>query len=801
MLSSSVFAWHSLFAAGSEIDTHTLFWLASPVLLLLGVVLVLEVLGMRYIPNNRVGIVEKLWSPKGSVTEGRIIALGGEAGFQADLLRGGIHFGLWRWQYRIHKVPLVTVTQGKIGYVYARDGEPLLPSQTLGRVGNCNNFQDARAFLGEGPSEGDEAARGQRGRQRAILREGVYALNLALYVVITEDIVYRLNLQGQNESETLRSWQTELRRMDGFNPVIVGGPIQYVSDTSADDDQGVTRSAADAVRVKRPKNAPAQDVLPVLDGITQGPIDTIAIVTVHDGPSLTPGEIIAPAVGNDRDDPNYHNNFQDPDAFLRAGGRRGRQYVPLTDGTYFINRWFATVELTPKTVIPIGYVGVVVSYHGRAGRDLSGDAFRHGERVAEGERGVWERPLGPGKYPFNMYAGNIVLVPTTNFVLHWITGRSETHRYDESLRSIDLVTKDAYEPLLPLSVVVHIDYQKAPGVIQRFGDVKKLITQTLDPMLSAYFRDVAHKKTMLELLHQRDDIQHESRDELRRKFLEFDIECVDVLIGKPDTAEAGGKIETLLEQLRLRQLSIEQIETFERQRAASEKQRTLNEAQAQASMQTQLTNSRVQVQIIENQGEAELARARKQAEQLVVTAQAENQKRILQAEADLVRSRKQAEQTVVTAQAESQQRILAGRGEGSRIAQIGLSEASVLLRKINSFGDPRLWALSQVAEHLSHSSQPLVPERVFVAGANGENGHGTNPAQGMLGLLINLLVAEKSGFQLSDSAGLGTLNEFADRITKEAMESMGQASMGTTPATSAALGVEIEAAATAKPVT
>jgi uncharacterized membrane protein YqiK len=436
--------------------------------------------------------------------------------------------------------------------------------------------------------------------------------------------------------------------------------------------------------------------------------------------------------------------------------------------------------MIPKTVVPIGYVGVVVSYYGRVGRDVSGDAFRHGERVAEGERGVWERPLGPGKYPFNTYAGNIILVPTTNFVLHWITGKSESHRYDESLRSIDLVTKDAYEPMLPLSVVVHIDYQKAPSVIQRFGDVKRLITQTLDPMLSAYFRDIAHKKTMLELLQQRDSIQGEGREALRRKFREFDIECVDVLIGKPTTAEADGKIETLLEQLRLRQLSIEQIETYERQRAASEKLRTLNEAQATATKQTELTNSLVQVRIVENQSEAELARARKQAEQTVVTAQAENQKRILQAEADLVRARKQAEQTVVTAEAESQQRVLAGRGEGSRIMQIGLSEASVLLRKIGSFGDPRLYALQQVAEHLSHSSQPLVPERVFMAGGtggNGDNGHGSANAQGLLGLLINLLVAEKSGFQLSDAGGMATLQEFADRMTREAMESMQQTAM------------------------
>jgi hypothetical protein len=185
----------------------------------LGVILVTELLGMRYIPNNCVGIVEKLWSKSGSVPEGSIIALAGEAGYQADVLRGGFHFGLWRWQYRLHKTRLVTIGQGKIGYLYARDGEPLAPSQTLGRVVPCNNFQDARAFLGERPAA-DEAAeadcRGQRGRQRAILREGVYAINLALFVVVTEDGVYRLPGLGSNEVQNLAAWQKELREQDGL---------------------------------------------------------------------------------------------------------------------------------------------------------------------------------------------------------------------------------------------------------------------------------------------------------------------------------------------------------------------------------------------------------------------------------------------------------------------------------------------------------------------------------------------------------------------------------------------------------
>src|SRR5205814_5386350 len=91
---------------------------------------------------------------------------------------------------------------------------------------------------------------------------------------------------------------------------------------------------------------------------------------------------------------------------------------------------------------------------------------------------------------------------------------------------------------------------------------------------------------------------------------------------------------------------------------------------------------------------------------------------------------------------------------------------------------------------LSHSSQPLVPERVFMAGGgNGENGHSTAAGQGLLGLLINLLVAEKSGFQLAENSGLGNLQEFADRMTRDAMDFMQQAAM----AGNAPLPVSVEA--------
>ncbi len=76
----------------------------------------------------------------------------------------------------------------------------------------------------------------------------------------------------------------------------------------------------------------------------------------------------------------------------------------------------------------------------------------------------------------------------------------------------------------------------------------------------------------------------------------------------------------------------------------------------------------------------------------------------------------------------------------------GEAEANVLRKKVTSYTDPRLYALSLVARNLAASRQPLVPERLFVAGGDGR-AEDRLSAQGLLGTLIQLLVAEKAGFQ------------------------------------------------------
>src|SRR4029077_422941 len=128
-----------------------------------------------------------------------------------------------------------------------------------------------------------------------------------------------------------------------------------------------------------------------------------------------------------------------------------------------------------------------------------------------------------------------------------------------------------------------------------------------------------------------------------------------------------------------------------------------------------------------NRGDAKLALARKQAEESVVTAEAEGKRR------------------VVLAESEGRSKVLVGEGEGRRLTLEGEAEAKVQERKIASFGDPRLYALAQVAQKLSESKQPLVPERLLMAGgADGKS------SQNLVGMLLSLMVAEKSGLALDD---------------------------------------------------
>ena len=66
------------------------FWIVGLVLL---VIAACELAGLRYIANNRVGVVEKLWSVKGSVPEGGSSRSTARRGFRRRSCVAALHFG------------------------------------------------------------------------------------------------------------------------------------------------------------------------------------------------------------------------------------------------------------------------------------------------------------------------------------------------------------------------------------------------------------------------------------------------------------------------------------------------------------------------------------------------------------------------------------------------------------------------------------------------------------------------------------------------------------------------------------
>ena len=192
-------------------------------LVLLGVLLTLalgyrffiRILGMVIVPNNGVGIVTKkfgLGGKNSTLPDGKIVALEGEAGIQADTLAPGLHFWLWPWQFSVSVVPFITIEEGKIGVVEARDGVPLSGGRVLAKQVDCDSFQNARAFLHNG---------GQRGPQITIIPPGTYRINTALFTVNDEPALdirdNRVGIITTKEGQSLPTGEIAGIRVDGHN--------------------------------------------------------------------------------------------------------------------------------------------------------------------------------------------------------------------------------------------------------------------------------------------------------------------------------------------------------------------------------------------------------------------------------------------------------------------------------------------------------------------------------------------------------------------------------------------------------
>ena len=509
--------------------------LIIPVLcaLLVVVVGIPFLLGIVVIGERQVGVVIKRLGFK-RLAPGKLIATTGEAGYQADTLAPGLHFGYWRWQYRIIKVPVTVIPQGEIGLVVAADGAQNPPQRILGRVVDSDYYQNAGKFLHN---------EGEKGRQLGIMTAGTYRINTALFTVIT----------ARNAKE---------HGMD-------------------------------------PEDLMVYSVEP----------DKVGIVTTKDGIPIEEGEIAGPAVPG-------HDNFQNGQAFISHEGRRGLQEQILLSGSWNLNPWFVDVEQVEMTEIPIGYVGVVISFVGQAHEDVSGVEFKHGDLVMPGHKGVWVEPLYPGKHPINTRVMRVELVPTTNIVLNWAE-RTEAHLYDANLSSITVRSHDGFAFNLDVSQIIHVAALDAPKVISRVGSMQNLVDHVLQPIVGNYFRNSAQDYTVLDFLRARSDRQTEAAQHIREALAAYDVQGIDTLIGDITPPEA------LMQTQTDRKIAEEQQKTYEVQQEAQKQRQQLVRETSLADIQEQMVKAEQGVSIAELNANAQIQTATGEAEAIRLKAAGE----------------------------------------------------------------------------------------------------------------------------------------------------------------------------------
>jgi uncharacterized membrane protein YqiK len=557
-------------------------------------------LGLVIIREDQVGVVIKKFSMR-NLPAGEFIALNGEAGYQADTLPPGVHFGYWFWQFSVAKASVVVVPPGEIALAVAAAGAPIPSERILAKVVDCDNFQDARKFLLSG---------GEKGRQLGIITSGTYRINPALFTVIT---------------------------------------------------------AANA----RDHGLDADQLL-----LTQIRSDMVGIVTTLDGRPIEAGEIAGSVIAG-------HDNFQNAQAFLTGSGRRGLQEQVLLSGSWNLNPWFVQVEQVPMLNIPIGSVGVVISFVGLAHEDVSGVAFKHGDLVNVGHKGVWVSPLYPGKHPVNTRVMRVELVPTTNIVLNW-ANRSEAHHYDEKLSSITVRSRDGFAFNLDVSQIIHVGALDAPKVISRVGSMQNLVDHVLQPIVGNYFRNSAQYHTVLDFLSARSDRQTEAASHIRVALGAYDVQAIDTLIG--DITPPAELMKTQTD----RKIAEEEKKTYEIQEAAQRQRQELVRATALANIQQQIVDADQGVRI-----------------------------------ADL-----HAQSTIKQASGDAESTRLRALGEADAIRATGKAKAEAYQAGVESLG-AHSYTLMQLMQTVGDRNVRIVPD-VSVTGQTG----GSGLLESMLGLLV-----------------------------------------------------------------
>ncbi len=675
---------------------------ATTVVALVGGLLVLIVLlcSIRSIGPTEVGLVLKRISFR-KLKGDDPIAFRGEAGYQADLLRAGLWFKLWPI-YKVTRHPMVQVPAGEIGVVIAQVGASLKEGQKSGVYKPVfGDFSNVRTFVENG---------GQKGPQRPTLRPGsVLAIHPAAFLIRTASAMYGVPI-SKEALEKARALPSDRFKQVVIRPqVVVGSEQQEVNALHVHDQliQNVEKRNVFAVdgggRGAVPAEPPSQKATAESGGRPfEDPmrgkiklVDVIGIVRVHEGPPLEPGDI-ACRIGGFEDTRKreeagatdaqladlimdskvkLHDNYQDFQAFLDAGGRIGLQHDPLLYGTFNLNPYLVEVELVPMLVVEQGQVAVIKSYVGLVPQDTSGEAFRFGTLVRPGHRGIWQETVRTGKYAINPRCYDAEIVPTSILTLNWATQVSEAHKLDRHLSQIVAKSREGFVFKIDLQVQIHVPDTMASRVISAVGTMQNLVNEVLQAAVGNHFRDKLQSMPAIQFIENRQKVQEEAFQHIKRQLEIYNVDTRGVFIQDVILPEELTKVLTE------REIANQQILTLQKQQAAETARISTEQQRGLADQQAALARSSVGIEIAQNTASARMREADGEATYLEKV----------------------------------------GTARGAEVRAVALAKADGYLRQTEALGREGT-TLVNVVQALAASQQPFVPEVNVSSGGSGDQG-------------------------------------------------------------------------------
>jgi uncharacterized membrane protein YqiK len=545
----------------------------------LGIVVLIVVLvvlrSFHAVGPSEVGLVTKRVGRK--LGEDQLVALRGEAGYQAELLMPGLRFKVWP-VFKVERYPWVQVPPDHIGLVIAQVGDAL-PTGAKSAVyrPEFGAFADLAVFLSGG---------GQRGVQRPVLPPGTTVpIHPVGFVVTTSTQIF-----GKVISDTT------LSAVDQVDPAALR--VTNITPQGDKDIVGVVTTL---------EGPPSADIASRISGFTD-------VTAMEQSGTGTASQVIQAVLRSKND---LHDNYQDFQAFLDNGGCIGLQHDPLLYGSYLLNPFLVRVELREMLVVRQGEVAVMKSYVGLPTEDTSGAEFKFGSIVQPGHQGIWSEPLRTGKYPLNPRIYEAEIVPTSILTLNWSHATSEAHSLDERLAPIDAKSKEAFTFSIDLQVQIHVPDTRAPKVISMVGTMQNLVNEVLQSAVGNYFRNKLQTLGATEFIEKRDEVQNAAEGYIQQYLSRYEVETRGVYI--QDVVFPTDLVQVLTS----REIAAQERSTFAQQREAQEARVSLEQQRGVADMQAQLAQANVSIDIEKSRAEAARARADGEASVITVTGSAE----------------------------------------------------------------------------------------------------------------------------------------------------------------------------------